>query len=221
MANQIFKAVVLASGLSFSVASSAATLIDEGFDNVSTLDAAGWSLVNQSTPGGSVPTYFQGSTAVFNSQAGAANSYIASSYNVTPVGGTLSNWLVTPTFSTEVAGSVSFWLRGDAFEGTRDVVTVGFVGTVPTSTVTGTFASGAQTIVANTTGWQKVTYSFGARGAGSVGRFAWEHTNRLDANYIGIDSVLVSNVSAVPEPSETLLLGVGLFSVFLMRRRAR
>jgi hypothetical protein len=216
MANRFLSGLALASGLSFSAASGAVTLIEEGFDNIASL-ADVWSLVNQSTAGGLTATFFQGSTAVFDAQAGAANSYIASNYEVAAPGGTVSNWLVTPSFSTEVAGSVSFWLRGDPFEGTQDVVKYGFIDVAPSGTAAGTFAS-STTVTANTAGWQQITVSFAAGGAGSVGRFGWEHGN-VAANYIGIDSVLITNVSAVPEPAESLLLSLGLLGVFLMRRR--
>lgn len=225
MASQISKPLAFLWGISFSVAASAATLIQEGFDSVSSLAAAGWSLVNQSTPGGSVPTYFQGNTVVFDSQAGATDSYIASNYQVAPTAGIVSNWLVTPTFSTSQAGTVSFWLRGEAFTPYQDVLRYGFIDVVPTSTVTGSFSSGVQTVnvLANATGWEQITVSFAAGGAGSVGRFGWEHANGNsdDADYFGIDTVLISTVSAVPEPSEVVLLSLGLLSLSLMRRRAK
>ncbi len=219
MTNRFLSGLALATGLSFSAASGAVTLIQEGFDNVSTLGTAGWSLVNQSTPVGSVLTYFQGSTNVFDAQSGAAGSYIASNYNAAAVEGTLSNWLVTPTFSTEVAGTVSFWLRGDPSPEITDLVKYGFVDVAPTSTSLGVFVSPTN-VKANTTGWQQITVSFAAGGVGSTGRFAWEHAgSNLSSNYIGLDTVLITNVSAVPEPAESLLLSLGLLGVFLMRRR--
>ena len=38
----------------------------------------------------------------------------------------MANWLITPTFSTVTAGTVTFWIRGDDFPGFEDQVAFGF-----------------------------------------------------------------------------------------------
>lgn len=89
-----------------------AQAISEGFDNVSALPAAGWSLQNLSSPLGSTG-WLQGNPAVFTSQNGANNSYIAADINNTNPGAssTISNWLLTPSRTLKNGDVVTFYTR--------------------------------------------------------------------------------------------------------------
>ena len=87
----------------------------EDFANVPGLSGSGWIFQNNSTaPLGN--TWFQGSTAAFNSQSGAGNAYAAANYQSstgTTGSETLSNWLILPPVSTQTGfnGQMSFWTR--------------------------------------------------------------------------------------------------------------
>src|SRR5689334_4117076 len=91
----------------------AAPLLTEGFDNISTLGASGWALVNNSTPGGFQPTWFQGNGGIFPAQSGAANSYIASNFGAAGAGGNISNWLISPELFLNGGAELTFWTRSD------------------------------------------------------------------------------------------------------------
>ncbi|MFN6964881.1 MAG: choice-of-anchor J domain-containing protein [Pyrinomonadaceae bacterium] len=69
----------------------------EGFDNVSTLPSAGWSVRNNSEPAGT-SGWFQGNPTSFPAQSGPTASYIAANFNNTAGNGTISNWLFTPVY---------------------------------------------------------------------------------------------------------------------------
>lgn len=86
--------------------------LTEGFDDITTLPAAGWVQTNHSEPLG-ISSWFQG-TLAFPAQAGAANSYIAANYQNTAGAGTISNWLLTPTRTFVDGDTVSFWTRAPA-----------------------------------------------------------------------------------------------------------
>jgi hypothetical protein len=68
----------------------------EVFNDITTLVPHGWVMQNNSQPGPGATGWFQGITAVFPSQSGAANSYIAANYDNGTGTSTLSNWLLTP-----------------------------------------------------------------------------------------------------------------------------
>ncbi|PYS98932.1 MAG: hypothetical protein DMF63_12710 [Acidobacteria bacterium] len=86
-----------------------AQAITEGFDNITTLPAAGWFTQNNSTPVGSTG-WFQGSTP-FAAQGGAANSYIGANFNNTTGTNTISNWLLTPNRTFNNGDVIKFWTR--------------------------------------------------------------------------------------------------------------
>ena len=87
----------------------------EDFADITTLVPGGWIMTNHSTaPVGN--NWFQGNTASFPSQAGAANAYVAANYQSTAGGAgteTISNWLLLPPLSvtTGFNGQMSFWTR--------------------------------------------------------------------------------------------------------------
>ena len=100
-------------------------VINEGFDNVASLTSRGWVVTNASSPLGSTG-WFQGDQTIFTSQAGAPQAYIAANFNNAAAGGTLANWLISPTFSTQDAGFVSFHARADILPEFMDQLAWGF-----------------------------------------------------------------------------------------------
>ena len=84
--------------------------LDEGFDDVTVLPGAGWSLQNLSDPLGT-SDWFQGNDGVFGSHQGAANSYIGANFNNTSGVGTISNWLITPEMVLRNGTELRFWTR--------------------------------------------------------------------------------------------------------------
>ncbi|MEO7935497.1 MAG: choice-of-anchor J domain-containing protein [Dokdonella sp.] len=92
-----------------------AIVVDEGFDDITTLPGAGWTLTNNSD-GVGTSDWFQGNDAVFAGFDGATTSYIGANYNNTDGGGDggsgiISNWLVTPSINFGTGATVSFYTR--------------------------------------------------------------------------------------------------------------
>ncbi len=210
--------LVATAGLLLSVSAHANVLVTEGFDNVAGLTGAGWVSVNLSNPLGTT-AYYQGNTTVFNSQAGANDSYVAANFNNAAAGGSIKNWLVTPTFSTTNAGTVSFWMRAAIDPGFSDTIKFGFVNPVPTLSTDGNFTSSTSVVAEGV--WTKYTVAFAAGGAGSTAKFGWLYAGQADtANYFGIDTLSIEDSGSVPVPAGLFLLGGGLFSLMLAIRRA-
>lgn len=186
-------------------------VINEGFNNVATLAGSGWILANASAPLGSTPGWYQGDQTIFTSQAGAPQAYIAANYNNAAPGGTLANWLISPTFSTQDPGRVSFWVRADVLPEFADQLAWGFS---KGGSSFADFAIGAtHTIGAD---WAQVNINFAAQGVGSTGRFAIVYTGPADmANYVGVDTFAV----AVPEPETWALMLAGLAGLGVLKRR--
>lgn len=212
----MFKKVLVALALAGSFASAQASilLLSENFDNINALP--GWVRTNQSTPGGS--GWFQGNDGIFVAQSGVDNSYIAGSFlnagrDVNGVS-TINNWLITPTFSTELAGEVTFWVKHDVDPSFDDFFTYGISSG---SANTASFAVGG--LVKANTDWTQYSFNFAANGAGSVGRFAINYRGDADtSNYIGIDTL---TVTSVPEPTTLMILGAGLLGLVSLRRRRK
>lgn len=195
-------------------AHSQAVLVQEGFDDLSTLAARGWVQTNASAPVGA-GGWFQGNDAIFGAQAGAPASYIGTNYLAGVEGGALANWLISPTFSTAAAGTVSLWARADLAAPYFDRIAAGFSAGSP---ATAAFTLAPAFTLGGT--WTQYAYSFAAQGAGSVARFAIEYVG-LDssANYVGIDSFSVTSVAApIPEPSTYALLALGIVGAGIYRR---
>ena len=86
-----------------------ATLLDEGFDDITTLPGAGYSFVNVSDSQGSTD-WFQGNDAVFPAQSGAPTAYIGANFNNT-AGSVINNFMITPVLELENGDVVTFWTR--------------------------------------------------------------------------------------------------------------
>ena len=207
------KNVLLALIVTGAMASARAdVLLSEGFDDVGALAGQGWVFSNQSVPPGPVEGWFQGDVPTFASQSGAPDAYIASNFFAAEPGGFLNNWLLTPEFSTAKSVVVSFWLRAEAFEGTSDQLRFGLSNGGDLLD----FAL-ATTVTVPTDGWSLYTFNLGSQGAGSTGRFGFQHVGIADlSNYVGLDAL---SISEVPEPSMAMILGLGLAGFAVARRR--
>ena len=84
--------------------------LSEGFDDITTLPAAGWAMQNSSSPVG-LTSWFQGNPDVFPAHEGAPSAYIGANFNNTAGSGTISNWLMTPEMTLENGTEMSFWAR--------------------------------------------------------------------------------------------------------------
>lgn len=189
-------------------------VFSEGFNDI--MHLPGWVQVNNSSPQGN--GWFQGNTAIFGAQAGPNGSCIAANYLSAQFGsGMVDSWLITPVINLYGASTFSFFTRGAGDPGFADTLQVYF--SPGTGADVGAFADRLATV--GTGGypdaWTQVSTDFTFTGAG---RFAFHYAGDADnLDYIGIDSVRV--LSAVPEPSSALMLGLGLGAVGLLRRRAR
>lgn len=224
------RALLLVTALSLPASLSAQLF--EGFDDVGTLGAKGWGQRNNSDPLGETD-WFQGeSVAVFPSFSGAPNSYIAANFRNSG-GGTISNWLITPTLSLINGATFSFFTRTtdgqfpDRLElrlstsGASDEVG-------STATSVGDFDRLLLSINPDLTStgypidWARQTVTLAGLSSPTTGRFAFRYfvtgtgTADPNADYIGIDEVSY----AVPEPASLALLSVGLIGVMARRRRA-
>lgn len=208
-------------GLVGGSAQAAATLISEGFDNLGTLGGSGWLAGNFSAPAGSTG-WFQGNSGAFGGHSGGATSYIAANFNNAAPGGTIYNWLVTPTFSTTYNGVLSFFTRTDELLGLfGDRLEVRFNGTGSTNLadfVTVLSINGNQDVDGYPDNWTEFSTSWAGTGGATLGRYAFVYSvsDSNNANYIGIDTVTV----ALPEPASlALVLGALGGLGFASRRR--
>jgi hypothetical protein len=211
----LIAAAAMLAALAPSLAQAAGTVIlTENFNDIGALGS--WVQVNNSLPPGQA--WFQGNPGVFGAQAGPADAYIAANYLSAALGaGTIDNWLITPELTLGGATQLSFYTRTQSIPGLNDMLEVRF------SPGAGTATSGFSTLLTTVGGpfgypgsWQQFTANLTLPGSG---RFAFRYVgDAAVANYIGIDTV---SVSAVPEPSEYILLGLGLAIVSLLLPKSR
>ena len=197
------------------LASAAGTVIlNEKFNDAGAL--RGRVLANQSSPAGL--SWFQGNPGFFGAQAGPAGSYIGANYLSAGQGaGTIDNWLITPQLSLGGATQLTFFTRAQALPGFNDMRELRF------SASGGTDTSGFSTLLATIGGpnaypdhWHQFTANMNFSGDG---RFAFRYVgDAAVANYVGIDTVRV--MTAVPEPTGYLMLGLGL-AVFSLLPKCR
>jgi hypothetical protein len=196
-------------------------LLEEKFDDISTLAGNGWILSNQSMPVGQNPGWFQGEPSAFAAHSGAANSYIAANFNNALPGGNVSNWLILPQLTVGSNSVLSFYTRTDesGFPGDQLLVRAAAAGGGSYSTL---LTIGTPTGANYPAGWTKYSVNLGGLTPGAV-NIALVYTvtdTNSNGNYIGIDDVRVANVTAaVPEPGTWLTLSLVVAGVSLRKRR--
>ena len=95
----------------FCFGGASAQQLSTNFDDITTLPGAGWVFTNNSLSVGSTG-WFQGNTAVFPAQAGAASSYLGANFNAATFGGNISLWALTPNLTNLQNGEVlTFYTR--------------------------------------------------------------------------------------------------------------
>ncbi|MEO8054821.1 MAG: choice-of-anchor J domain-containing protein [Acidobacteriota bacterium] len=193
--------------------------LTENFDSVAGLAGAGWAFVNNSNPAGTT-VWFQGNTAAFASQGGAAGSYVAANLNGTTFGGNISNWLITPTLSNLQNGVVlTFHTRTETSAPAADRLEVRLSTNGSSTNVGATDASvgdfttllltvnPALTVGGYPTAWTLFTVTLSGLPAGpSTGRIAFRHAvpnTAANADTIGLDTLSVTASCSLPAPTIT------------------
>jgi hypothetical protein len=187
------------------------TAVSQGFDDITTLPAAGWLQQNDSNPLGS-NGWFQGTDVAdggpFDAFAGAAaSSYIAANFNNTTGSGTIDNWLATPLLTFGSDTSVSFYTRSDGNFADRIEVRlcVGATCALPTDASAGTYTTVLGTINPNLllgvypTTWTQLTYTnatglpYEGQGRVAIRYYVTDGGPEGDnSDYIGVDSFVVA-----------------------------
>jgi hypothetical protein len=189
-------------------------VLKENFNNVGTL--TNWVQLNNSNPVGQ--PWFQGNSGVFAAANGPVDSYIAASFLSAAYGsGTIDNWLITPELVLPGATHLSFFTRAQSVPGFNDMLEVRF------SEGGGIDTGGFSTLLTTIGGpsaypdsWQQFSADLNLSG---TGRFAFRYLgDAATSNYIGIDTF---RVTAVPEPSAWIMLGLGLAALSLLRPKSR
>lgn len=213
----------------------AAILLDEGFDDITTLTGAGWVMSNMSV-GLGVTSWFQGNFSVFNAYDGAPSAYIGANFNNTSGVGTISNWLISPQLTISNGDQISFY------------TTTVFSSSFPDRLQLRLSTNGASTDVgadANSVGdfttlildinpaltlggfpetWTQFTATITGLSNQVSGRFALRYyvTNGgpsgANSNYIGIDRVVFNSVGEVPVAPWALAIGIGLIAMTVVLR---
>lgn len=211
-----------------------AIVVDEGFDDITTLPGAGWTLQNNSDGIGSTD-WFQGNDTVFAAFDGATTAYIGANFNNTDGSGTatISNWLVSPPINFGTGASVSFYTRtvtassfpdrlqvrvcpsgacsdfGAAGEGTGDFSVLA-LDINATESIGGYPETWTQFTVTNaeglpTSGTGRIAFRYYVHDAGPVGN---------NSNYIGIDRVAIeSGTQGGPAPEARELPSLGTWGM--------
>lgn len=202
------------------------------FDSVAALPGAGWTIINNSTPGGST-SWFQGDTGIFSSQSGAANSYVAANFNAAPpLGGDISLWLLLPPLTLLPGDSIVFFTRTEAASPFADRMEVrlstngGSSDVGATTTSVGDFTTllatinPTQTIGLYPETWTAFTLPIPVL-TPTLSRIGFRYfvtDTTANGNYIGIDTV---SITSIPEPASFFTLGFAGIALGLVGARQR
>lgn len=210
----------------------AAVILSENFNDISTLNGAGWVQINNSVPAGPSNAWFQGNSGIFPAQAGAATAYIATNFDIAPVGANLSNWLLTPTMNVNNGYVFSFYTRTESGSPFADRLELRFSSNGASTNVgltdatVGDFTSLLQTVNPGLAvggypeTWTQFSIVFSGLGGLTNGRLAFRYTvpdNSVNGNYIGIDTVALND--PIPEPASVILVCAALAVLGLRRRQ--
>lgn len=209
---------------------SAAPILSEGFDDITTLAGGGWVAINNSAPAGTTG-WFQGNTGVFDAQSGPAGSYIAANFLNAAPGGDISNWLLSPVMILDQYTRVSFHTRTQDPAVFADSLELR-ISTNGSSTDVGATAASVgdfSTLILSVNpmlnpagypnSWTQFTATLSSLGSPVSGRIAIRYVvpdTDNNGDYIGIDTF---SVASVPEPATIGLLALGLCSLVLRRAR--
>lgn len=189
-------------------------VLNEGFDDITTLSGAGWQITNQSAPIGTT-TWFQGGSGTnFPGQTGGQTSYIAANFNSTAGTGIISNWLITPTQSLKNGDQLKFWTRvptgGNVFPDRLEVRSSTGTMTIPSGGPSGVGSfTKVELIINDALGttypevWTEYTITVAGVGATPVPmNFAFRYNIPTSAgplgdnsNFIGIDTVSITTIA--------------------------
>ncbi len=187
--------------------------LTQNFDDITTLAAAGWIFTNNSNAVGATG-WFQGNSAIFPSQAGATNSYVAANFLNAGLGGNISNWLLSPALTTLQNGeTLSFYTRTSATTSTDRLEVRLCIGASCTSVGTTDASVGSfttllfdinptQAAATYPTAWTKYSVVLSGLPVGSnsgrIGmRFFVTNTN-AGGDYIGIDTLNLTGLNVAP-----------------------
>jgi subtilisin-like proprotein convertase family protein len=191
-------------------------LINEGFATINTtLPPTGWAIKNLSTPVGTTPNWDLGNQSLFNSNSGAADSYIAAGFSNIDGTGIISNWLFTPNVTLKNGDQFSFYTKSHGDYPDRLQVrlsTSGVSTNVGASNIsTGDFSAllldinPTYVLSGYPTNWKKYSITIsGMPAAGISGRLAFRYfvedggPTGNNSDYIGIDDVLYTTYAFAP-----------------------
>lgn len=220
--------------LSTSLEVSAGLVLSEGFDDISTLfTAGGWVQKNNTASlSPTLPEWFQGNSGIFQSQAGAPDAYIANNFLSADLGPNISHWLFSPVLTLGNNDTIEFYTRTttDSLFADRLELRLSTNGASTDVGVTDTSVGDFTTLLLTINpaldpggypdDWALFSVTLSGLGGPFSGRFAFRYNvpdASTNADYIGIDTVLVTSV--VPEPPVLALGAFGLVLLGFARRR--
>jgi hypothetical protein len=221
-----------------------------GNNSIAQLQSRGWVLVNnsdQAVPPGNPDNgpWGPGISILNPPPSGPDGSYWASDVratgNMTPSGGTLSDWLLTPVVPIANGTQLTFFTRRADPEDAPERMQIRFstagasinVGVNNVDATGGDFAGASrlllelnptQTPDAYPNPWTSFTLTITGVPSATTGRFAFRHFvlnagfNAPNADVVGLDNV---SVSAVPEPASLTLAGSTFAAAFAFLKRKR